>query len=213
MDDILIEMQKKFPNLTARIRLAPSAVHRFADNVLPNLGFEVTHNREMQGKTGMRHRFASVGIRSGNVVLVETGPRLPDEDSESDQNDRMPQLDNWVQTALLRMFDVASVLETNGVSVDMLVFDDVFHYPSKLEWDKLRWIDQYDIAIDQFEFILSKDLIKSVPQQTVRSLSNYVGAAFVGLHDLEFEEIALLTGQPHSSKHDSILSILKKVID
>ena len=149
MDNYLVKLQKRFPNWTARIRLGPNAVHRFADNVLPNLGFEVTHDHEIQGKTGMRHRFASVGIRSGNVVLVETGPRLSDEESENDRNDRMPQLlDNWVQTALLRMFDVASILETNGISVDMLVFDDMFYYPSEFEWDKLRWLDQYDINID-----------------------------------------------------------------
>ncbi len=183
----------------AEMSLGQVSEQRIIRQMLLNSGFDYSGSRTIKGLSGHDHLFDAVGVRGKNVALVLSGPK--DLDLRPKGSDHIsPKLRSeiWCRDALFRMYDVAAIMDREGIKTDLVIFENrLTRFLPKSgpvfggDEDIAAWVSRHSLPTDwAMNWQLSYTHIDVPSPRYLPESGQAAGACYFGLDDFTLAEIA-----------------------
>jgi len=177
------------PNQYSELHLGPTSEQAFIRQVATALGFDFSGQQQMRGKSGLLHEIDGVGIRERNALLILSGAKdLEHIDKRYADLSPRDKVEIWSRDALLRMYDVAAVLELEGLNVDLMYFQNSltrnvpFAFSPAESIEYRDWVATNNLPKDMCGFWqTSIDSIATPAPRYLSDIATSIGACHVGL--------------------------------
>lgn len=186
---------------------------RIGSTLLGHLGFSPLAKQQLEGISGLRHRFPTLGTdeEGKRVVVVQTGaedlarfyfaqdPTRPSRPSFGEPPPKPPQeqLLGWLQRSLFSTLDLREAIQRKGWTCNSLYVFNSFEAPTAEMTDEQRsaWWEKNELPNDiQLQTLEAHRPIQSLDVSFIRARVISAGAAFIDLNELSPREIGLLAG-------------------
>ena len=205
-------------NTYAEMSLSARSEQTLLRRVLANSGFEYSGPRLMLGLSGLEHQVDAVGLRGNNLALVLSGPKDLGLRPEKSIHTPSPKFKSevWCRDALLRMYDISATLEREGLSVDLVLFENKLTQSlpgGGIGFDAIEpWVAQHGLPSDWLGNWQTSIYDIDIP--SIRYLSDTgqsAGACYFGLNDLTLSEIADICSDDESRAQQAARNAMSRV--
>lgn len=191
-------------HLYGELQLGEDSLKRFLSHTMSAMGFEFQGPQSMQGQSGLIHKVDGLGVRKNNIIVVFSGGAGLRQLHDGSIGENPKEIvEYWARDALLRMYDVASVLRSEGLIVDLLYFQNVLtrdlpDFPGR---DLDHWLEENKLPRDiGGTWSTSVDPIEIAHPRFLSDIASSVGACFLGLNDLPLSDISMIVNDSVESK-------------
>jgi hypothetical protein len=203
-----------FKDKYGEIGLGPQSSHTFLANSLRALGFEYSGLQKLKGRSGLIHNVDGVGIRGRNMVLAMCGGQGIGKVGKDDKGSPKERVEFWCRDALLRLYDVSALLESEGIKTDLLFFENarqediVAQNPNEFS----EWMAKTKLPNDiHAGASWSARPIETVPPRFMSGIASSIGACFLGLQDMTLQEIAATSNLQSEESIAAASEMLKRL--
>jgi hypothetical protein len=205
-------------NTYAEMSLSPRSEQTILRQVLANSGFEYSGPRLMLGLSGLEHQVDAVGLRGDNLALVLSGPKDLGLRPEKSIHTPSPKFKSevWCRDALLRMYDISATLQREGLTVDLVLFEN--RLTQSLPGGGFGggaiqpWVAEHGLPNDWLGTWQSSVYDIDVPSMRYLSETGQsAGACYLGLNDLTLHEIADICSGDEARAQPATRSAMSRV--
>lgn len=203
------------PYQHAELQLGRDSESRLIHQVTSALGFTDTKPQRIPGKSGMLHDVDGIGFRDRNAVLVLSGAK--ELDNLKGQSTRLSPKDialSWTRDAVLRLYDVAAMLQLEGYDCDLFIFGNSLSRAAPSRHEELaEWTERHKLPNDFCGTwrSASSHEIETVTPHYLSDIARSVGACYLGLEDMSLSELSQVLQEAQAGEFSLTRSILSKL--